>query len=137
MSLRKISAELARRGHLTAKGRPYVATAVQSMLRKAQASNAARNQGQCTAVTQRRSLERSLAKAPALCSRRVKDPPVSDMAVHGHPSRLTGLAASNGRSPVHPGGPLQRSEEDLTDDELAARIAALEAEDKHANQTKH
>jgi hypothetical protein len=33
MSLRKISAELAARGHLTAGGRPYVATAVQSMLR--------------------------------------------------------------------------------------------------------
>lgn len=33
MSLRKISAELAARGHLTANGRPYVATAVQAMLR--------------------------------------------------------------------------------------------------------
>jgi DNA invertase Pin-like site-specific DNA recombinase len=32
MSLRKISAELAARGHLTANGRPYVATAVQAML---------------------------------------------------------------------------------------------------------
>jgi DNA invertase Pin-like site-specific DNA recombinase len=32
-SLRKISVELAARGHLTAGGRPYVATAVQSMLR--------------------------------------------------------------------------------------------------------
>jgi len=32
MSLRKISAELALRGHLTANGRPYVATAVQTML---------------------------------------------------------------------------------------------------------
>jgi len=33
MSLRKISAELAARGMLTSKGKPYVATAVQSMLR--------------------------------------------------------------------------------------------------------
>jgi DNA invertase Pin-like site-specific DNA recombinase len=33
MSLRKISAELARRGHFTAGGKPYVATAVQAMLR--------------------------------------------------------------------------------------------------------
>jgi hypothetical protein len=33
MSLRKISAELARRGHVTAGGKPYVATAVQAMLR--------------------------------------------------------------------------------------------------------
>jgi len=33
MSLRKISAELAVRGHLTANGKAYVATAVQSMLR--------------------------------------------------------------------------------------------------------
>jgi DNA invertase Pin-like site-specific DNA recombinase len=33
MSLRKISAELAAQGHLTAGRRPYVATAVQSMLR--------------------------------------------------------------------------------------------------------
>jgi hypothetical protein len=32
MSLRKIAAELAARGHLTAYGRPYVASAVQSML---------------------------------------------------------------------------------------------------------
>jgi DNA invertase Pin-like site-specific DNA recombinase len=32
MSLRKISVELALRGHLTANGRPFVATAVQSML---------------------------------------------------------------------------------------------------------
>jgi DNA invertase Pin-like site-specific DNA recombinase len=32
MSLRKISAELAAQGHLTAGGKPYVATAVQSML---------------------------------------------------------------------------------------------------------
>jgi len=32
MSLRKISTELAVRGHLTANGRPYVATAVQAML---------------------------------------------------------------------------------------------------------
>jgi DNA invertase Pin-like site-specific DNA recombinase len=32
MSLRKISAELARRGHVTANGRPYLATAVQWML---------------------------------------------------------------------------------------------------------
>ena len=32
VSLRKISAELATRGHLTANGRPYVATAVQAML---------------------------------------------------------------------------------------------------------
>lgn len=32
MSLRKISAELARQGYLTANGKPYVATAVQSML---------------------------------------------------------------------------------------------------------
>jgi hypothetical protein len=30
MSLRKISAELAAQGHLTAKGRPYVASAVQA-----------------------------------------------------------------------------------------------------------
>lgn len=35
VSLRKISAELAAQGHLTARGRPYVATAVQSMLRAA------------------------------------------------------------------------------------------------------
>ena len=33
VSLRKISAELAAQGHFTARGRPYVATAVQSMLR--------------------------------------------------------------------------------------------------------
>ena len=32
MSLRKIAAELARRGYLTANGRQYVATAVQEML---------------------------------------------------------------------------------------------------------
>ncbi|MGE0038932.1 MAG: recombinase family protein [Sphingomonadaceae bacterium] len=32
MSYRKISAELARRGHLTGNGKPYVASAVQSML---------------------------------------------------------------------------------------------------------
>jgi hypothetical protein len=32
MSLRKIAAELAARGHLTAYGKPYVASAVQSML---------------------------------------------------------------------------------------------------------
>ena len=32
MSYRKISAELARRGHLTGQGKPYVASAVQSML---------------------------------------------------------------------------------------------------------
>jgi hypothetical protein len=32
MSLRKISAELAARGYLTASGKPYVATAVQSMV---------------------------------------------------------------------------------------------------------
>lgn len=32
MSLRKISAELASRGHLTANGRPHVATAVQALL---------------------------------------------------------------------------------------------------------
>jgi hypothetical protein len=32
MSLRKIAAELARRGYLTANGRQYVATAVQAML---------------------------------------------------------------------------------------------------------
>jgi len=32
LSLRKICAELAARGHLTAKGRPYVASAVQSMI---------------------------------------------------------------------------------------------------------
>jgi DNA invertase Pin-like site-specific DNA recombinase len=32
MSLRKISAELATRGHLTARGKPYVASAVQTML---------------------------------------------------------------------------------------------------------
>jgi len=31
MSLRKISAELAVHGHLTARGRPYVASAVQAM----------------------------------------------------------------------------------------------------------
>ena len=33
VSLRKISAELAVKGHLTAHGRPYVATAVQSIPR--------------------------------------------------------------------------------------------------------
>jgi DNA invertase Pin-like site-specific DNA recombinase len=33
VSLRKISAELAAQGHLTGRGRPYVATAVLSMLR--------------------------------------------------------------------------------------------------------
>jgi len=33
VSLRKISAQLAAQGHFTARGRPYVATAVQSMLR--------------------------------------------------------------------------------------------------------
>jgi hypothetical protein len=32
MSLRKIAAELAARGHLTAYGKPYVASAVQKML---------------------------------------------------------------------------------------------------------
>jgi hypothetical protein len=32
MSLRKISAELAARGYVTAGGKPYVATAVQTML---------------------------------------------------------------------------------------------------------
>jgi DNA invertase Pin-like site-specific DNA recombinase len=32
LSLRKISAELAAQGHLTAKGRPYVASAVQAMI---------------------------------------------------------------------------------------------------------
>jgi hypothetical protein len=32
MSLRKIAAELAARGHLTAYGKPYVASAVQTML---------------------------------------------------------------------------------------------------------
>ena len=32
MSLREIAAELARQGHVTAKGKPYVATAVQAML---------------------------------------------------------------------------------------------------------
>jgi hypothetical protein len=32
MSLRKIAAELAARGHLTAYGKPYVASAVQSIL---------------------------------------------------------------------------------------------------------
>ena len=33
LSLRKISAELAKRGHLTASGKPYVVTAVWAMLR--------------------------------------------------------------------------------------------------------
>jgi DNA invertase Pin-like site-specific DNA recombinase len=33
MSLRKIAAELAKQGHLTVNGKPYVATAVQAMLR--------------------------------------------------------------------------------------------------------
>jgi len=32
LSLRKISAELAKRGHLTASGKPYVVTAVWAML---------------------------------------------------------------------------------------------------------
>jgi hypothetical protein len=32
MSLRKVAAALASEGHVTAKGRPYVATAVQAML---------------------------------------------------------------------------------------------------------
>ena len=33
MSLRKIATELAKQGHLTVNGKPYVATAVQAMLR--------------------------------------------------------------------------------------------------------
>jgi hypothetical protein len=34
MSYRQISAELATRGHLTAGGKPYVASAIQSMIKE-------------------------------------------------------------------------------------------------------